>query len=33
MEAWWIGLALRAPRPGTLHPNADRPISAARSKG
>jgi hypothetical protein len=29
---WWIGLALRAPRPGTLRPDADRPISAARSK-
>jgi hypothetical protein len=29
--AWWIGLALRAPRPGTLRPNADRPITAARS--
>ena len=27
-----IGLALRAPRPGTLRPNADRPISAARSR-
>jgi hypothetical protein len=25
----WIGLALRAPRLGTLHPAADRPIPLA----